>query len=89
MKTKSLVVIATLVAFMGIAHAEVEKKKGKCQKGKKPTSEQVEKFDKNKDGKLSKKERAEMRKDRPAKGKKPKGKRKKKGKKRNKKGNGN
>lgn len=75
MKTKSLAVIAALVACMGIAHAEEGKQK---KKGKVPTPEQLEKYDKDKDGKLSKEEKAEMKKDRPAKEKKPKGERKKK-----------
>lgn len=75
MKTKSFVVIATLVAFMGFAHAEEGKQKKKC---KKPTPEQLEKYDQDKDGKLSKEEKAEMRKDKPAKEKKPKGEKRKK-----------
>ena len=70
MKTKSLVVIAALAAFMGIAHAE----EGKEKKAKKEiTPEQLEKYDKDKDGKLSKEEKAEMKKDMPKPEKKPKG----------------
>ena len=68
MKTKSLVVIAALAAFMGIAHAE----EGKEKKAKKEiTPEQLEKYDKDKDGKLSKEEMAEMRKDKTEKKPKP------------------
>lgn len=68
MKTKSLVVIAALAAFMGIARAEeaAGAKEGK-KKTKGPTPEQLEKYDKDKDGKLSKEEKAEMKKDQPAK----------------------
>ncbi|QTN31296.1 EF-hand domain-containing protein [Akkermansiaceae bacterium] len=66
MKTKSLVVIAALAAFMGIAHAEQGKEK---RRAKGPTPEQLEKYDKDKDGKLSKEEKAEMKKDKPAKDK--------------------
>lgn len=57
MKTKSLVVIAGILALMGVAHAE----EGKAKKAKKEISpELLEKYDKDKDGKLSKEERAEM-----------------------------
>ncbi len=74
MKSKSLIVVATLAAFMGFAQAE-DTKEPKLKK--KPTPEQLEKFDKDKDGKLSKEERAEMKKaDKPKPEKKPKGEKK-------------
>ena len=63
MKTKSLVVIAGILALMGVAHAEDAKEK----KPKKEISpELLEKYDKDKDGKLSKEEKAEMNKDKAA-----------------------
>jgi outer membrane biosynthesis protein TonB len=63
MKTKSLVVIAGILALMGVAHAE----EGKEKKAKKAISpELLEKYDKDKDGKLSKEEKAEMKKDKAA-----------------------
>jgi hypothetical protein len=78
MKTKSLVVIAGILALMGFAHAE----EGKVKKAKKEISpELLEKYDKDKDGKLSEEEKAEMKKDKankPKPEKKPKGEKKKK-----------
>lgn len=74
MKTKSLVVIAGILALMGVAHAE----EGKAKKAKKEISpELLEKYDKDKDGKLSKEEKAEMKKDKAAKPKPEKKKKKK------------
>lgn len=61
--------------MMGITHAEEAKKAKK--KGNGPTPEQIEKYDKDKDGKLSKEELAEMKKDKAA-AKKPAGDKKKK-----------
>lgn len=61
MKLKSLIVIAGMLALMGVSHAE------KAKKHKKEISpELLEKYDKDKDGKLSKEERAEMKKDKAA-----------------------
>jgi hypothetical protein len=72
MKTKSLIVVAGILALMGVGHAQ----EGKPKKVRKAiTPEQLEKYDKDKDGKLSKEERAEMKKD---KANKPKGGKKKK-----------
>ncbi len=67
MKTKSLVIIAGMLAFAGISYAE-EAKKPK----KEISPELLEKYDADKDGKLSKEEKAVMRKDKAAKPKKPK-----------------
>lgn len=57
-----------LFAVAGISHAEEVEKKGK----KEISPEMLEKYDKDKDGKLSKEERVEMKKDKPAKGEKKK-----------------
>ncbi len=63
MKTKSLIVIAGFLALMGVAHAE----EAKVKKAKKEISpELLEKYDKDKDGKLNKEEKAEMKKDKAA-----------------------
>jgi Ca2+-binding EF-hand superfamily protein len=67
MKLKSLIVIAGILAMMGATYAE-EAKKAK----KEPSPKVLEKYDKDKDGKLSKEERAEMKKDKDAKPKKEK-----------------
>ena len=64
MKIKSLVAIVGLFAFVGMSHAAEGEKKGK----KEISPEMLEKYDTDKDGKLSKEERAEMKKDKPAKG---------------------
>lgn len=62
MKTKSLIAIVGILAFSGVAHAEEGHKK--CKKEISP--EILAKYDKDKDGKLSKEERAEMKKDKEA-----------------------
>ena len=64
MKLKSLFVIAGIFALMGVVHAD-EPKEGK--KPKKVISPEVlAKYDADKDGKLSKEEKAEMKKDKAA-----------------------
>ncbi len=75
MKIKSLVVIVGLVAFAGMSHAAEGQKKGKRE----ISPEMLEKYDTDKDGKLNKEERAEMRKNKPAKGEKNGGKKNKNG----------
>jgi len=64
MKTKSLLVIAGIFALMGISQAEEGKKPAKEKKAVSP--ELLEKYDKDKDGKLSKEERVELKKDKAA-----------------------
>lgn len=60
MKTTSLSIIVAFAAFAGITHAEG----AKPNKAKKEiTPEQLEKYDTDKDGKLSKDEKVLMRKD--------------------------
>jgi Ca2+-binding EF-hand superfamily protein len=61
MKTKSLVIIAGMLAFAGVSYAEEEKKEKKPKKEVSP--ELLEKYDADKDGKLSKEELAVMKKD--------------------------
>lgn len=73
MKTKSLLVVASIFALMGVSQAEEGKKPAK----KGPSPEVLEKYDTNKDGKLSKEEKAEMKKDKAAKPKADKKKKKK------------
>ena len=60
MKTKSLIVIASICAFTSIAYAEEGKEAKKPKKEISP--EILEKYDTDKDGKLSKEEKAEMKK---------------------------
>ncbi len=63
MKTNSLVIIAGLCALMGIATAE----EGKAKAAKKEIAPEIlEKYDTDKDGKLSKEEKAAMKKDKEA-----------------------
>jgi len=61
MKTKSLIAVAGILALMGVSYAEEGAKKPKKDKVVAP--EMLAKYDKNQDGKLSKEERAEMKKD--------------------------
>ena len=61
MKLQSLIVSAGILALMGVTQAE-EAKEGKKHK-KEVSPELLAKYDKDKDGKLSKEERAEMKKD--------------------------
>lgn len=59
MKTTLFAVLTGMLALVGVTHAEEAKKKEK-----KPLDPAIlEKYDKDKDGKLSKEEKAEMKKD--------------------------
>jgi hypothetical protein len=62
MKTKLFAALVGMLALSGAAHAEEGKKKEK--KAIDPAI--LEKYDKNKDGQLSKEEKAEMKKDKAA-----------------------
>jgi hypothetical protein len=73
MKLKSLFVIAGILSLIGFSSAE-EAKKAK----KEVSAEILAKYDKDKDGKLSKEEKAELKKDKAAAPKAPKGDKKKK-----------
>lgn len=61
MKTTSLIVVAGMFAFAGLAQAEEAKQKPK----KGPAPEILEKYDADRDGKLSKEEKAAWIKDQP------------------------
>ncbi len=61
MKTKSLIVVAGMLALMGVSQAEEGTKKEPKPK-KEIAPEILEKYDTDKDGKLSKEEKAEMKK---------------------------
>lgn len=68
MKTKLFAVLTGMLALVGVTHAEEGKKKEK--RALDPAI--LEKYDKDKDGKLSKEEKAEMKKDKQAQPKKEK-----------------